>query len=253
MSLKPALQPLPVLALVLTAYRYVWAERLTFLRLATPWLGAGLAIAAGAAPLGLYSQTTAGLLVSLIDWLGYAAVAVAWLRHLVLGEAWPGLGAPLRAPAVRYLLWSAALGMAALLPVLAASLLAALVPALRVPLLAAGTFVAVVIAVHLLFLPLGAALDERLAVAQSIQLVRGHAIRIVFGFVAAIVPLALASVVAAIIVSELTDAQRLNAGGLLLRDLVVRLLHYADASITASFLAGLYSRLVRGVASAGGT
>lgn len=252
----PAREPLPVFAIVAAAYRYVWAELPALLRLSAPWLAAGLALFAGGAVLGLYRFETAAMLEGLLDWLGYAAVAVAWLRHLVLGEPWPAFGAPPGAPAVRYLLWSVVLGVCASLPVGVASLLAAAAPALWIPLLGAGVLAAVAIAVHLLFVPVGAALDERPSFAQSAALVRGHAIRIVVGFVSAILPLGIAGALAAVAVGNLFGAGDPDAPGgpgLLVADLVVRLVHYADAAVTSTFLAGIHSRLVREAGSATGT
>lgn len=252
----PAREPLPVFAIVAAAYRYVWAELPALLRLSAPWLAAGLALFAGGAVLGLYSFETAAMLEGLLDWLGYAAVAVAWLRHLVLGEAWPAFGAPPGAPAVRYLLWSVVLGVCASLPVGVASLLAAAAPALWIPLLGAGVLAAVAIAVHLLFVPVGAALDERPSFAQSAQLVRGRAVRIAVGFLTAILPLGIAGALAALAAASLFgtgDPDAPDGAALLVTDLVVRLVHYADASVTASYVAGLYSRLVREAGSATGT
>lgn len=247
-----ARQPkLPVLAIVATAYRYVWAERAVFLRLALPWLTLGLLLVATGPALGLHTLETAFLLEAVLDMLGYAAVAVVWLRHLVLGEPWPGFGAPPSLPALQYLLWSLILGLLAAIATILVSLPGLVVPALRPPLLIVGALVGIAIAVHLLFVPVGAALGDRPTFAQSARLVRGNAIRIVAGFIMASMPLALAGGMALFLLGLLSaEADPATAGaGLLFGDFTVRFVHYADASVATSFIAGVYSRLVQAASS----
>lgn len=247
---RPAL---PVFDTVATAYRYVWAERVTFLRLSAPWLVLGLLLFVGGPALGLFGFEAAWLLEGSVDGLGYGAVAVAWLRHLVLGEPWPRFGAPAGVPVFRYIFWSLVLGVLAAVPVSVASLIGAAMPVASVPALLAGVVAGVAIAVHLLFVPVGAALGERPAFARSAALVRGNAVRITLGLVAASVPLALFGLALVLLLATLFGEAAPDPGRVpppsavtVLGDLVVRLVHYADAAIAASFVAGVWSRLVAG-------
>ncbi len=260
---------LPIWELVRRAYGYVLHEQRHLVRLALPWLIGAYGL--GLVPTLLSAAWREGAwgLAALVDGVGYAAVVVAWARRLVLGEPWPRFAAPLHLPVLRFLLWSFLTMFLVLLPagLLALVLLLILAGTLpaepeAAPALGATALVFLLpfglylyIHVHLIFVPFARAVDERLGFAASWRLVRGKALRLLAALALVALPLLLLALVgAALLALLLAGGDELpmlpSEGGAVtvtgvLADLALRSITYADAAITATFLAAAYVQLLK--------
>ncbi|GBD43910.1 hypothetical protein HRbin40_01393 [bacterium HR40] len=247
---KPAdAAALPVVALVVSAYAYVWARRAVFFRLSLPWILAGPALAllgVAVVPSHPLMRDAPVRLGSSVDPFGGAALAVAWLRHLVLGEPWPRFGAPFGWRALRFLLWWLLLRLSYLLPLVLVALLGAALPIPTHPVVAIATGVAamavgMLVAVYLLPLMVGVALDDRPSLMQSLRFVHGHALRIWAGVLLAEIPFALF-----VGLLGLVGPGQLGFGfDALVFLLGERFALYAGIAVQASYAAGVYGRLLR--------
>ncbi len=253
---------MPVIALVRTAYAYVLHEQGRLVRLALPWIAIAYAVGLLGNLLGGASIRVGWTAAGIINWFGYSAVAVAWLRHLVLGEPWPRWMAPVTPFVLRFMFATVLLVLLVAVPTaLVAALLSLVLGALLGP--QAGGSAALVLAlglglwayVHLIFLPFSRAVGERLDLAACYRLVKGRALPLLFGFLLAVLPLMLvaalgASMLAALLPLAEGEARLPSEGGPpspggVLVDLLMLAASYADAAITASFLAGAYVQLIR--------
>ena len=122
--------PLNVLGFVGDALRDVFGQLAGLARIAWAWYALAAAFAllglalATSSPLGdLVASIVGGGTVQVILSLAVLACVVRWQRHIVLGEPLRGM-APLNRPVLRYAVWSLALGLICLLPVVVAGLIA---------------------------------------------------------------------------------------------------------------------------------
>ncbi len=255
------------MGLVLQAYRYLLAEQRRLIRLALGWLLLAYALGLLLSRLPGVPSPQAWAIANLIDFLGYSAVSVAWLRHLVLGEAWPNRMAPLRRPVFAYIFWGLLAMLLAVVPVLLASslwggllaLLFARSPAQAELLIGytvmAGALLASYLFTRLMFVPLARALGEPMRFVGSLALSRGNGLRLLLGSFLVVLPLLLLAILASLLLlggaGASGDVPGLPSQGAPLRplglllDLLLRSVQYAEAALTATFAAGSYAFLLR--------
>lgn len=261
----PASDRLPVTGLVRQAYRYLLAEQRRLIRLALGWLLLAYALGLLLSRLPGVPSPRAWAIANLVDFLGYSAVGVAWLRHLVLGEAWPNRTAPLRGPVFAYIFWGFLAMLLAVVPALLASSVAGGLLALlfartsaQAHLLIGDTvmgaaLLASYLFTRLMFVPLARALGEPVRFVESLALSRGNGLCLLLGSFLVVLPLLLAIFASLLLLGGAgasgdvpglpSQGAPLRPSGLLL-DLVLRSVQYAEAALTATFAAGSYAFLL---------
>jgi hypothetical protein len=245
------MQKLPVLRVAREAYVDVLTNWRGLLRVGGAWLlvpwGLGLAAAAGAPFLGF--------LASAVMAVGLAAVAVAWHRHVLLGEPLNGPFAAVDARVGRYLLWTILLGLLMSLPVLIMApilgpaleggagpgaadagegpgLLMLALPVISIALIWAVTRLQLVFP--------GTAIDQKgLNLARSWQMTRGQGLRLILALMLAALPVAIASILLVLLFAGIADA----TGSIIMRmlaDLAGTASAWVQAPIVASLLSYTY-------------
>lgn len=247
-----AVTKLPVLRLVRHAYLGLAAGWRGYVQVGAPWLILPWVLHAlgGVVPM---------LLGDIALTAGLAAVAVAWHRHVLLGEPLAGRWAPLRGEVARYLAYSVVIvALVALSSVLLAALTAApavllglgaaggvggaspaagRVPALWLALGIAAGLASLLLAMRLqLSLPAAAVGERGGILAKSWRATRGNAWRLLAGFVLVTLPIGLAGVLLALLLLAVAE----QTGSLVLGWLA-RLAPIAAAWVQAPLLAGFLS------------
>lgn len=243
------MQKLPVLRLVRQSYLDVLENREGLVRvgglwLLLPWL-LGLAAAYGAPFLGIVG----GIALA----VGLAAIAVAWHRHILLGEPLQGPFARIDGRVGRYLLWTALMGLMMSLPLLLIGPLlgpaiapegngaaAPEAPSAAVLLLPPAALALVWVAARLQLVFPGTAIDKReLGLAGSWGLTRGHGVRLVVAFMLVTVPVGVASLLLVLLFASIAQATGSIIMGAL-ADLVGTASPWVQAPLVASLLSYVY-------------
>lgn len=236
---------LPVLRLVRHAYLGVIGNWRGLVQIGAPWLVLPWVLhAIGGTPLALLGDLTLTA--------GLAAIAVAWHRHLLLGEPLGGRFAPFRAEVARYLAYTVVivllLGVASVLLTVVVA-----VPGVLLGLTAGpdaeglgGSWIALGILVGAasllvamrfqLVLPAAAMGEPRVTLAASWHATRGNGWRLLAGFMLVTLPVSLAGVAAALGLLALAEAT-----GSLVLGWLARLAPIAAAWVQAPLLAGFLS------------
>ena len=213
--------PLNVLGLVGDSLRDVFGQLGSLVRIA--WLWYALAAAFGLLGLVLTGNSSlTDLIASLVGAgtvqvilsLAVLACVVRWQRHIVLGEPLRGM-APLNGPVWRYSVWSLALGLVCLLPVIAAGLIALATDAITsnemgetpfsidiggIALLGMGGVLALLLFARLnLVLPAASVGDRSFGLKQSWLATRGHTLQLLALFVILLLGLGLLGAVTALV------------------------------------------------------
>lgn len=197
--------PLNVLGLVGDALRDVFGQLAGLARIAWAWYALAAAFAllgvllSGATPISDFMVSlVGGGTVQVILSLAVLACVVRWQRHIVIGEPLRGI-APLSRPVWRYSIWSLALGLVCLLPVVAAGLIALATEAITsndtgetpfsidiggIVLLGIGAVLALLLFARLnLVLPAASVDDRPFGLMRSWLATRGHDLRLLAVFV----------------------------------------------------------------------
>ena len=237
---------LPVLRLVRHAYLGVIGNWRGLVQIGAPWLVLPWVLhTIGGTPLALLGDLalTAGL----------AAIAVAWHRHLLLGEPLGGRFAPFRAEVARYLAYTVVivllLGLASVLLTVVVAVPGVLLglasgpegaEGLTGPWIALGIMVgaaSLLVAMRLqLVLPAAAVGERGVTIAGSWRATRGNGWRLLAGFVLVTLPVSLAGVAAALALLALAEST-----GSLVLGWLARLAPIAAAWVQAPLLAGFLS------------
>jgi hypothetical protein len=240
----PTLPPvLPVGDLVRRSYGALLDNSDGLVRIGLVWLLVPLAIQVAATALG-EGGLLLSLIADLISLVGLSAIAVAWHRHVLLGEPLRGPIAPVNGRVLKYLLFGLVVAIVAAIPglvILTASSLISGSPggALSTFALLAGAIAAVLVFARLQLVFPGTAVGDPVAgLGGSWRLTQGNGVRLFVGILLSIVPVLAAVLVAQLIAGmfQAAGAEKLGAflglvaataGGWVQAPLVAGFLSYA--------------------------
>lgn len=244
----------PVAAMVATAYRETFADRVAVLRAAGLWvllsllgdLWSILGEGSGPEPAGpeLDGSGPLALPFLLVGWVGLSALTVHRIRVLLAGDPPPALMAPLDRHVARYVLTELVLGALAVLPSFVALALLAPIGGIALA-VAVGTVAAVLVFARLHLALVAAALGERgIAIERSWRATAAVWPQAAVGLLACSAPLAmLAGSIGAAIAS---GGAPLTGSGL------ATIAAFAQAAVLGAFLAESWRRLIGAAPAARG-
>ncbi|HMR29762.1 MAG TPA: hypothetical protein PKA13_02515 [Geminicoccaceae bacterium] len=239
----PAAPPLPARELVARTYQDVIANRDGLVRIGLPWL-------VGPFVLNVLGTAIEGVVVSLIadlaSFVGLSAIAVAWHRHVILGEPLSGPIASVNGRVLRYLLLGVLVSLLAVIPgilIVSAASTVGLVDGegslLSVLALAAAFFAAVMVFARLQLVFPGVAIGDPAGLRGSWQMTRGNGGRLLAGLLLTILP-----VIGAVLLAQLIGAAFNGLGaakaGAFLALAAASLGSWLQAPLVAAFLSFSY-------------
>lgn len=201
----PLTQPLPVRELVTRTYQDVIANRDGLVRIGLPWL-------LGPFVLDVLGTAIEGVIVSLVadvaSLVGLSAMAVAWHRHVILGEPLAGRMAPVNGTVLRYLLLGVLVSLLAALPGIGIVAVGGALGLIgegqgvgSTLLLMAGMLAAIVVFARLQLVFPGIAIGDPAGLKGSWALTRGNGGRLFAGILLTILP-----VLGAVILTQIIGA-----------------------------------------------
>ena len=239
----PAVPPLPARELVGRTYQDVIANRDGLVRIGLPWL-------IGPFVLDVLGTAIEGVVVSLIanlaSFVGLSAIAVAWHRHVILGEPLAGPFAPVNGRVGRYLLLGVLVSLLASLPgILIVTVAGAFADAgqpggfLTALALAAAFFAAVMVFARLQLVFPSIAIGDPAGLRGSWEMTRGNGGRLLAGLLLTIMP-----VIGAVLLAQLIGAAFNGLGaskaGAFLALLAASVGGWLQAPLVAAFLSFSY-------------
>lgn len=215
----PPNQPLPVRELVTRTYQDVIANRDGLVRIGLPWL-------VGPFVLDVLGTAIEGVVVSLVASLaslvGFSAIAVAWHRHVILGEPLAGRMAPVNGTVLRYLLMGVLVSLVVTIPGVAVVAVGGALgfigegqSAGATLIVMAGLLAAVVIFARLQLAFPGIAIGDPAGLKGSWALTRGNGGRLFAGILLTILPVLGAMILTQIIGAVFNGLGAAKAGAFL--------------------------------------
>ena len=204
-AVPPSIPPLPARELVARTYQDVIANRDGLVRIGLPWL-------IGPFVLNVLGTAIEGVVVSLIadlaSFVGLSAIAVAWHRHVILGEPLAGPLAPVNGRVGRYLLLGVLVSLLASVPgILIVSVVGAVggigegASLASLLALAAAFFAAVMVFARLQLVFPSVAIGDPAGLRGSWQMTSGNGGRLLSGLLLTILP-----VIGAVLLAQLIGA-----------------------------------------------
>ena len=240
----PPIQPLPVRELVSRTYQDVYVNREGLVRIGLPWL-------IGPFVLGVLGTAMEGIAVSLIadlvSLLGLSAMAVAWHRHVILGQPLAGPFAPVTLTVGRYLLFGLLVSVLAAVPGIVIVIIAGATGGigeggrglLSTLVMGAAFLAAVIVFARLQLVFPGIAIGDPAGLRGSWQLTSGNGTRLFGGILLTVLPVILAVVLAQLIAAAF-DAVGAAKAGAFLALLASSVGAWLQAPLVAAFLSFSY-------------
>lgn len=241
--MSTALPALPVRDLVGRTYQDVIVNREGLVRIGLPWL-------IGPFVLDVLGTAIEGVVVSLIadlaSLVGLSAIAVAWHRHVILGEPLVGPFAPVNGRVARYLLLGLLISLLAAVPGIvivsatgAIGLLGEEAGFAQALILGAAFIAAVIVFARLQLVFPGVAIGDPAGLKGSWHMTRGNGGRLLAGILLTILPV-IGAVILTQIIGAAFNAMGAAKAGAFLALLAASVGGWLQAPLVAAFLSFSY-------------